>query len=125
MSRHFIGLIGIRQGVWHEFLHFHHRRPGQARLGKNHTGGAVALAPSIGKKAAVLSNEVNANVKMHHLLFEEAITLMAITPNFDLHKATAAMLNHVAVELPTIAVCEISASESDPENCNGVVFSCD
>lgn len=94
-------------------------------LVKKHTGGAVALAPFIGKKAAVLSNKVNANVKTHHLLFDEAITLMAITPNFDLPKATAAMLNHVAVELPTIAVCEISASESDPENCNGVVFSCD
>jgi hypothetical protein len=70
-------------------------------LVNQHKGGAVALAPLLGRSAAVLSNKVNPHVDTHHLTLDEAITLQAITQNYELLKATASMLNHVAVELPS------------------------
>lgn len=79
----------------------------------SYKGGAVALAPLLGenRSAAVLSNKVNPNSTDHHLTLDEAIALQLITQNYGLLKASATMLNHVVIELPTTDLANTSDLE--------------
>jgi len=81
------------------------------QLVHNYPGGAVALAPLVDRTPSVLSNKVNPNVDTHHLTVDEAVTLQAITHNFDLLKAVATILNHVVIELPSVNLAESSDIE--------------
>lgn len=92
-------------------LHFSDIEQAKYELVNNHKGGAVALAPLIGRTPAVLSNKVNPHVDSHHLSHDEAILLQAITHNYDLLKASATMLNHAVIELPSSNLSDTSDLE--------------
>jgi len=62
--------------------------------------GAAALAPKLGKSAATLSNEVNADMPSHKAGLEDSVTLQAVTGDYRVLQTYAAELGHLAVPLP-------------------------
>lgn len=62
--------------------------------------GAAVLGPKLGKSANSLSNEVNPDVGTHKPGLEDSITLQLITGDFQVLRAYANALHHVAIPLP-------------------------
>lgn len=65
----------------------------------DYPGGAVALGQLVNIKPAVLSNKVNPTIDTHHLMVDEAIAVQAVTHDYRILYAEAAMLGHVCIRL--------------------------
>ncbi|MFI9653949.1 phage regulatory CII family protein [Guyparkeria sp. GHLCS8-2] len=68
-------------------------------------GGAVALAPLAGMNPGTLSNKVNPTIDSHHLTLSESVTIQAISQDYRILHAEAAMLGHAAIPLPKPGNC--------------------
>lgn len=66
----------------------------------DYPGGAVALAPLAGMNPGTLGNKVNPTIDTHHLTLSESVTLQALTKDYRILHAEAAMLGHVCIPLP-------------------------
>lgn len=71
----------------------------------DYPGGAVALGPLAGMNPGTLGNKVNPTIDTHHLTLSEAVTLQALTKDYRILHAEAAMLGHVAIQLPQADAC--------------------
>lgn len=66
----------------------------------DYPGGAVQLGAVAGINPGTLSNKVNPNIETHHLTVKEAVTIQALSKDYRILEAMAALLGHVAVKLP-------------------------
>lgn len=61
--------------------------------------GAVALAPLVGRSAAVLANKVNPTLDTHHLTVDEAVLIQHAAKDYRILYAEASALGHVCIKL--------------------------